>query len=247
MAIHHLPLTWLPSSSFSVQSPRQLIGRRGHLRSLRRSIVAVHEELRKDSKVENKCARASNQPAEVDQNVSAVDASGLAGLAVAALVPVAVRVLAADRLEGKDAEDERQVSKASEEEEQGIEAFGGLAASVEQDLRHAAAQVEDCADIAEDLAPEREVQGRCLVVCVGAAIFIVRFRLGSGRTEVVACDASDDDEQNGSTVEKERLEHGAFLRRFGAGAVAQLVGLGVHGSSRRQHCSIEVVEVFAVS
>ena len=99
--------------------------------------------------------------------------AGVAGLAVATLVPVAVGVLAADGLKGKDAEDESQVSKAGKEEEQGVEAFCGLAASVEQNLRHAAAKVEDCADVAEDLAPEREVQGRCLVVCVGAAIFIV--------------------------------------------------------------------------
>jgi len=117
MAIQHLPLTWLPSSSLSIHGPRQLIGRCGHLRGLRRSVVAVHEELRKDSKVENKGARASNQPAQVDQNVFAVNAGGLARLAVAALVPMAVRVLAADRLEGKDAEDESQISKAGEEEE----------------------------------------------------------------------------------------------------------------------------------
>ena len=123
MAIQHLPLAWLPSSSLSIDGPGQLIGRCGHLCSLRRSIVAVHEKLRKDSKVENKGARASNQPAQVDQNVFAVDVGGLAGLAVAALVPVAVRVLAADRLEGEDAEDESQVSKAGEEEEQGVEAF----------------------------------------------------------------------------------------------------------------------------
>jgi hypothetical protein len=42
------------------------------------------------------------------------------------------------------------------------------------------------------------------------------------------------------------LEHGAFLCRFRACGLAQLVGLGVHGSSRRQHSSVEVVEVLAV-
>ena len=243
MAIHHLPLTWLPSSSFSVQGPRQLIGRR----SLRSSIVTVHEELRKHSKVENQRARTSNQPAQVDQDISAVDAGGLAGLAVATLVPVAVGVLAADGLKGKDAEDESQVSKAGEEEEQGVEAFGGLAASVEQNLRHAAAKVEDCADVTEDLAPEGEVQGRCLVVCVGAAIFIMGFRLRCRRAEIVTCDAGDDYEQDGCAVEEESLEHGTFFCRFRACSFARVVDLGVHGSSGREHGSVEVVQVVAVS
>lgn len=247
MAIRHLPLNWLPSSSLSIHSPRQCIGRRSHLRSLRRSIVAVHEELRKDSKVENKGARASNQPAQVDQNVFAVNAGGLSGLAVAALVPVSVGVLAADRLEGKDAEDESQISKAGEEEEQGVEAFGRLAASVEQDLRHAASQVEDRANVTEDLAPKRKVQGRCLVVCIGMAVFVVGFGLGSRRAEVVARDAGDYDKQDSCAVEEERLEHGSLLRGLHACGIAQLVSLGVHWSSRRQHSSIEVVEMFAVS
>ena len=44
----------------------------------------------------------------------------LARFAVVALAPVAVRALAADRLESKDAEDEGQVSEAGEEEEQGV-------------------------------------------------------------------------------------------------------------------------------
>ena len=117
MAIQHLPLAWLPSSSLSIHGPRQFIGRCGHLRSLRRSIVAVHEKLRKDSKVENKGARASNQPAQVDQNVFAVDVCGLTGLAVAALVPVAVRMLAADRLEGKDGEYIGEIAHTCEDEE----------------------------------------------------------------------------------------------------------------------------------
>lgn len=203
--------------------------------------------MRKDSKIKNQRARTTDQPAQVDQNVFSIDVSGFTGLAVAALVPVAVGVLAADRLEGENAEDESQIAEAGEEEEQGVEAFGRLAASVEQDLRHAAAQVEDRAYVAEDLAPEVEVQGRRLVVCVGVAVFVVGLGLRSGRAEVVACDAGDDDEHDGCAVEEECLEHGAFLCRLRACGVAQLVGLGVHGSSRRQHSSVKVVEVLAIS
>jgi len=114
-------------------------------------------------------------------------------------------------------------------------------------LWHAAAQVENGANVAEDLAPEGEVQGRCLVVCVGAPIFVVGLGLRSRRAEVVACDAGDDDEHDSCAVEKERLEHGTLLCRLRTCSIAQLVSLRVHGSSRRQHSSVEVVQVFAVS
>jgi len=90
IASHLLPLTWLSSSSFSIQSPGQCIGRCSHLGSLWRNIVAIHEELRKDREVENERASTSNQPAQVDQNVFAVNIGSLTGLAVATLVPVAV-------------------------------------------------------------------------------------------------------------------------------------------------------------
>jgi hypothetical protein len=112
-----LSLARLSSSTFSVHSPRETISRRSDARGLRCGIVAVHEELRKDSKVQDKRARTSDQPAQVDQNVLAVDVRSLARLAVAALVPVAVGVFATDWLEGEDAEDESQVSEAGEEEE----------------------------------------------------------------------------------------------------------------------------------
>lgn len=62
-------------------------------------------------------------------------------------------------------------------------------------------------------------------------VFVVRLGFGSGRAEVIACDASDDDEHDGCAVEEERLEHGAFLCRLRACGIAQLVRLGVHGSS----------------
>lgn len=166
-----LPLIRLPSPALSIDRSWHLIGRRRSQTRRRRGVVAVHEELGEDSKVQNQRAGTPDQPAQVDQDVPAVDGRGLAGLAVAALVPVAVRVLAADGLEGEDAQDESEVAEAGEEEEEGVEALGALAAVVEQDLRHAAAEVEDRADVAEDLAPEAEVQGRGLVVGVRVAVF----------------------------------------------------------------------------
>ena len=68
----------------------------------------------------------------------------------------------------------------------------------------------------------------------------------SRRAEVVAGDASNNDEHDSCAVKEECLEHGTFLCRLRACGIAQLVSLGVHGSSRRQHSSVEVVEVIAV-
>lgn len=168
----------------------------------------------------------------------------LAGLAVVALAPVAVRVLAADRLEGEDAEDEGQVSEAGEEEEEGVEAFGRLAAAVEQDLRDAGAEVEDGADVAEDLAPEGEVQGRGLVVGVGVLVAVaVRF---GGRAEVVACDAGDDYEEDRGAVEEDCLGPGAGFGRFGGVGGGGGGVFGVHGLRWGEHIAVEAVEAVAV-
>lgn len=127
----YLSLARLPSPALAVYSPRESICRRSHIRRLGRNIVAIHEELRKHCKVQNKCARTANKPAQVDQNVLAVNVRSLARLAMAALMPVAMRVLAANRLESENAEHESQISETSEEEEQSVEAFSRLAASVQ--------------------------------------------------------------------------------------------------------------------
>lgn len=166
----------------------------------------------------------------------------LAGFAVAALAPMAVRALAADRLEGEDAEDEGQVSEAGEEEEQGVEAFGRLAAAVEQDLRDARAEVEHGADVAEYLAPEAEVQGGGLVVGVGVLVVV---GVGFGRgAQVVACDAGDDYEEDGGAVEEDCLGPGAWFGGFGG--VRDAGVFGVHGLGRGEHCAVEAVEAVAV-
>ena len=169
----------------------------------------------------------------------------LAGLAVVALAPVAVRALAADRLEGKDAQHERQVSEAGEEEEQGVQAFGRLAAAVEQDLRDAGAEVEDGADVAEDLAPGVEVQGRGLVVGVGVLVVVVVVGLGGG-AEVVACDAGDDHEQDRGAVEEDCLGPGAWFGGFGGVRGGGGGVFRVHGLRWGEHVAVEAVEAVAV-
>lgn len=237
----HLSLIRLSSSAFAIFVTWEAVSWASH-NNCRSSVVAIHKELRKHSKIENKRASTSDQPAQVDQDVLSVDVGSLTGLAVAAFVPVAVRVLAADGLESEDAKDEGQVSETSEEEEESVQALGGLAASVQQDLRHATAEVEHCADVAKDLTPEGEVERRCLVVCVGTAIFGLRSR----RAEVVACDSGNDYEDDGSAVEENGLQPRARLGRLCVLDGVCVFILGVHWRGRRQHGAIKIVEMVAV-
>lgn len=66
---------------------------------------------------------------------------------------VAMAVAAADWLKGEDGHDIGQIADTGEEEEKGIETFGGLPPVVEKKLRDAAAEVQNGADVAENLAP----------------------------------------------------------------------------------------------
>lgn len=63
-----------------------------------------------------------------------------------------------DRVEGENTEHICQVSDTGEEEEQGIEAFGALAAVVEQELRNTAAEVKCSAQVPKYLSHNVEVQ-----------------------------------------------------------------------------------------
>lgn len=58
----------------------------------------------------------------------------------------------------QDTEHVGEVSQASEEEEEHADAFCRLAAVVEQELRNTGSEIQDCADVAGDLAPEIEMQ-----------------------------------------------------------------------------------------
>ena len=121
-----------------------------------------------------------------------------------------------------------------------------MAAAVEQDLRDAGAEVEDGADVAEDLAPEAEVQGRGLVIGVGVFVVVVVGFGGGG--EVVACDSGDDYEEDGGAVEEDCLGPGAGCGGFGwiGGGGGGGGGFGVHGSCGGEHCAVEAVEAVAV-
>jgi hypothetical protein len=51
------------------------------------------------------------------------------------------------------------------------------------------------------------------------AVFVVGFGLRSGRAEVVACDAGDDDEHDGCAVEEERVRSAVPLASEGPRAL----------------------------
>lgn len=89
--------------------------------------LSVDEELRKHAKIQEKRAQAAEQPTQVDQDISAVNSTGLAGSAFASMLTVM-----ANGVESKDAEDVGQVSNTREKEEEGIETLGTLATVVEQ-------------------------------------------------------------------------------------------------------------------
>lgn len=112
--------------------------------------LAIHEELDEHAHVQEQRAHASGQPGQVEQDVLAVDAPGLAGPAP---VPLALGV------EGEDGQRVGEVSEAGEQEEEHAEALGRLAPPVEQQLRQARAQVQRRAEVPEDLAPEVEPDG----------------------------------------------------------------------------------------
>lgn len=77
-------------------------------------------------------------------------------------------------------------------------------------------------------------------------MFEMRLGLGRGGTEIVACNAGDDDEQDCGAVEENCLEPGARLSGLGGIDVVCVSRLRVHGRSGREHGSIEVVEVITV-
>lgn len=121
-------------------------------------LCSVDEKLCKDTKVQEERSQTAEQPAQVDQDISAVDGTGLSRSAL-----LAVLTMVADGVEGEDAEHIGQVSDTCEEEEKSIEAFGALAAVVEKQLGHAAAEVEGSAQVAEYLADNVEVQAVVLL------------------------------------------------------------------------------------
>ena len=115
--------------------------------------TSVDEELRKDAKVQEERSQTTQQPTQVNQNVSAVDCTSFSRSALLAML-----AMVTDRVEGENAKHICQVTNASKQEEQGIEAFSALAAVVEQKLRNTAAEVKRSAQVPEYLAHNVEVQ-----------------------------------------------------------------------------------------
>lgn len=115
--------------------------------------TSVDEELGKDAKIQEERSQATQQPTQINQNVSAVDCTSFSRSTLLAML-----AMVTDRVEGENAEHICQVSNASKQEEQGIEAFSALAAVVEQKLRNTAAEVKRSAQVSKHLAHNVEVQ-----------------------------------------------------------------------------------------
>jgi hypothetical protein len=173
--------------------------------------TSVDEKLRKDAKVQEKRTQTAEQPAQVDQNISAVDFTGFSWSAF-----LTVFAMVADRVESENAEHICQVSNAGEEEEQSVQALSALATVVKQELRNAAAEVKGSAQVTEYLTDDVEVQVIVLLLLSLVAV-------GRG-AEVVSCDTGCNDQNNASQVEEEFLHDRAFGR-----SRSLYFGGGVHG------------------
>lgn len=121
-------------------------------------LSSIDEELRKNAKVQEKRSKTAEQPAQVDQDISAVNSTSLSRSAF-----LAVLAMVADGVEGEDAEHIGQVSNTGEEEEKSIETFGALAAVVEEQLRYATAEIEGSTQVTKYLADNVEVQAVVLL------------------------------------------------------------------------------------
>lgn len=127
-------------------------------------IRSVNEVLDKDAKVHEEGNKTTCQPAKVDQDVSSVNASSFAVLAL---------VRAALRLVGEDGKDVGDVSKAGKQEKQHAQPVGGLASVVQDELRQARGNVCHHAEIAKNLANGVEfksvmaILGRLFVIALG--------------------------------------------------------------------------------
>lgn len=127
-------------------------------------IRSVNEVLDKDAKVHEEGNKASGQPAKVDQDISSINASSLAVLAL---------MCTALRLVREDGQDVCDVSKASEQEKQHTQPVGGLASVVQDELRETRGNVCHHAEVAKNLADGVEfkrlmaILGWLLVIALG--------------------------------------------------------------------------------
>ena len=178
--------------------------------------VSVDEKLCEHAEIQEKRAQAAKQPAEVDQDISAVDCASLTRSAL-----LSVLAMVADRVESENTENVGQVTNASEEEEQCVKTFGALATVVEEELRDTAAKVEYSTQVAEDLTNNVEVETVVLLLLGLASI------VGRG-AQVVASNTSCNNEDNAGQVEQQLLHDCAL-----GGSRLLHLGSGMHGVGRR--------------
>lgn len=116
-------------------------------------VLLVQEKLHEDRPVEQQCAQTACDPACVDSNVPRVDCARLSWPAASRTPLAAVfRVICEDR------HVVCQVADTGEQKEEQGDAFCGFSSVVQQDLRDARGEIEDCAEVAEDLAQEVELE-----------------------------------------------------------------------------------------
>jgi len=165
-------------------------------RRRRRRRRPIHEELHKNAQIQKQRAQTPDQPTRIDEHIPPIKRRLLPR-------PTLHRPPAFRRRVGENAHDVRQVPDAGEEEKQQGHALGALAAPVEQDLRHARAEVEGRAQVAEELAPDVEAEGGGVAGVLGVGVGVVAG--GVPAAEPPAEGAGSADEDDGDAVEEDRL------------------------------------------
>lgn len=178
-------------------------------------ILLIQKILHEDPRVQEQRAQAPRQPARIHGDVFPVQASRLSRFA-----PPGVLAHGAVR---EDAQHVGEVADTGEEEEEHGDALGALAAVVEEQLGHARSEVQDSADVAEDLAEDVEVK----VVWDGAVGGRVRCAFAAVIAEPPAQDAGGADDEYGGCIE----EGGAELREHGGGGGGCGLGYGTRATT----------------
>lgn len=201
--------------------------------------LPIHKELHKNPQIQQQRAQAPNQPARINEHIPPIHRRLLSR-------PTLPRHRTNGRI-GHDTHDIRQVPNARKQEKQQRHALGALATPVQQDLWHARAQVEEGAQVAEDLAPDVEAEG-VVALAFQLRLAVALVRRVAAAADPPAEDAGGADEDDGEDVEEDRLRGGGRGQVCGGGRVRGAGGGGGRFEERRRGrevCAVDAGQVLA--
>lgn len=165
--------------------------------------LAVHEVLGKHTQIEEKSNETASEPAQVDEDVFAVNMTSLAG---SAFIVLALRFV------GEDGQDISNVSETCKKEEEHAESVGCLAPPVQDELGETRSDVCDGAEISKDLTRKTEVKAILASSIVVAMLVASRSFLTQEPANNTSCNDHQDDDgvPNHSLKDSRGLRSGIF-------------------------------------